>query len=113
MKNRKTIGTAPGGQDNVTEVVRDYKTIREDYAFNGNPFALSEPERSTRLKWIIQNKLSQVDQTLLLMYVDCLSLRKLGRRLGISHTLLAKEINRIKAHVLEEYAKIKSNDDLY
>ena len=92
--------------DNVDGIVRDYKVIRDDYRPSADIFS-EEGERSAALKQIIEEKLTQVDRTLLLMYADCASLRKLGTRLGISHTLLGKEIRRIREQVLEEYAKLK------
>ena len=82
----------------VREVVRDYKTIREDYRFDGSLFA-TEPDKVARVKWVL--------------YCDCLSTRKLGKRLGISHSLVAKEIRRIRETILEEYDKIKDNEHLF
>lgn len=41
--------------------VRDYKEIRAEYAFDPDIFS-SEDERSRRVKWIIDNRLSTVDK---------------------------------------------------
>ncbi len=104
---------APAASDEeVREVVRDYKTIREDYRFDGGLFS-SEPDRTARLKWVLDHRLNDVDRTLIILYCDCLSTRKLGKRLGISHSLVAKEIRRIREHILEEYDKIKDNEHLF
>ena len=100
-----TSSPRPAGGDPVKGVVRDYKTIREEYRYDADIFS-TEADSTARLKWIIENKLSQVDQTLILMYADCMSLRKLGKRLGISHTLLGKEIKRIRGNILAEYNKL-------
>lgn len=86
----------------VMEEVRHYKSIREDYTFDASIFS-TEPERTARLKWIIQHRLTQVEQTIILLYADCQSLRKLGARLGLSHTLVAKEVQRIRKKIIEEY----------
>lgn len=86
-------------------VVREYRVIREDYAFDADIMS-EEPDRIARVKWIIQTKLSEADRTLILMYTDCQSLRKLAARLGISHTLLAKHITRIRKFILAEYDKL-------
>lgn len=86
--------------------VRDYKEIRAEYAFDPDIFN-AEDERSRRVKWIIDNRLSTVDKTIILLYADCLSYRKLGARLRISHVTAGREINRIKRIILAEYAKIK------
>ena len=104
---------APAASDDtVQETVRDYKTIREDYRYDGSIFS-EEPERLARVKWIIDNRLSQVDRTLILLYADCLSLRKLGDRLGLSHTCVAKEIRRIRENILEQYETLKDNEHLF
>ena len=92
--------------------MRDYKSIREDYAFDPSIFS-EEPDRTAIVKWIIANRLSEVDRTLILLYTDCLSYRKLGDRLHLSHTTVAGEIRRIKAFILEEYNKIKDNEHLH
>lgn len=105
MTKTTTNSPRPDVGDPVKGVVRDYKTIREEYRYDADIFS-TEADRTARLKWIIENKLSQVDQTLILMYADCMSLRKLGKRLGISHTLLGKEIKRIRGNILAEYNKL-------
>ena len=48
-----------------------------------------------------------MDRTIILLYADCLSYRKLGKRLGFSHATLAKEVRRIKEKILEEYHKME------
>ena len=62
-----------------------------------------EDERLTRVKKIIDQKLSLADKTIILLYVDCQSYRKLGARLGVSHMTLRREVMRIKKIILEEY----------
>ena len=108
----KTKHTAPASYEEVREAVRDYKTIREDYRFDGSLFA-AEPDKVARVKWVLDHRLSEVDRTLIILYCDCLSTRKLGKRLGISHSLVAKEIRRIRETILEEYNKIKDNEHLF
>lgn len=108
----KTKHAPAASDDSVQEAVRDYKTIREDYRYDGSLFS-DEPDKTARVKWIIDNKLSQVDRTLILLYCDCLSLRKLGKRLGLSHTCVAKEIRRIRETILNEYETIKDYEHLF
>ena len=91
------------------EVARDYKTIREDYRFDASIFS-QEPDRTARLKWIIDNRLTEVERILILLYVDCKSYRKLGKKLTLSHQTCAKEVRRIKAKILEEYKTLEKND---
>lgn len=104
MTKRKHSNAA--GTDEVREIVRDYLDIQKDYVFDPS-LLTEEPERSRRVKWIIDNKLNQVDRTLIILYADYLSLRKLGKRLGLSTYPLGKEIRRIKKYILEEYDKLK------
>ena len=75
-----------------------------------DPSVMNEDESRVRaVKWIIDNKLNRVDKTLILLYADCLSVRKLGKRMGFSHTTMRDEIKRIKAIILDEYNKLQSN----
>lgn len=106
MKNSTTPAPV---RDKAKEAARDYKAIREDYAFVGGVLGMGS-DRVGKVKWILQQRLSDVDRTLLILYADCLSYRKLGKRLGLSHTLVGKEIRRIRAKVLEEYERIKDTD---
>jgi len=84
------------------EVARSYTQLREDYRFDGSIFS-QEPDKVARLKWIIDNRLTDVERILILLYVDRQSYRKLAKELTISHQTLAKEIRRIKAKILTEY----------
>ena len=84
------------------EVVKEYKQIKEDYKFN--PDIMSQDDsRVARIKEIIDTKLSLADKTIILLYVDCQSYRKLGARLGVSHMTLRREVQRIKNIILKEY----------
>ena len=89
------------------EIARDYKSIREDYRWDGSIFS-QEPDRTARIKWIIDNRLTEVERILILLYMDCQSYRKLGQRLGLSHQTCAKEVRRIREKILDEYAKLES-----
>lgn len=87
-------------------IVRDYRDIREDYRSNDDIMS-TEDVRVSRIKEIINTKLSIVDKTLILLYVDCMSYRKLGKRLGLSHMTCRKEIIRIKGIIMNEYESMK------
>ena len=84
---------------------RDFKDIEADYRFDPSIFT-QDGERVAALKYIINNKLSRVDKTLILIYADCMSYRKMGQRLGFSHTTMRNEVKRIKGLILEEYQKL-------
>ena len=87
---------------NEREVVSEYRKIRQDYTYNPD-IMNEEDERLTRLKKIIDQKLSLADKTIILLYVDCQSYRKLGKRLGVSHMTIRREVQRIKNIILKEY----------
>ena len=88
----------------ISEVVKEYRQIKQEYAFDPSIYNPDEP-RVARLKEIIETKLSQADRTILLLYVDCQSLRKLGKKLNLSHMTCRREILRIKKIVLDEYER--------
>ena len=88
------------------EIIRDFRDIKEDYVFDSDIMNM-EDERVHRIKEIINTRLSLVDKTLILLYVDCQSFRKLGERLGLSHMTCRKEIIRIKNIILKEYEKFQ------
>ena len=84
------------------EVIAEFRKIKQDYTYNPD-IMNEEDERLTRIKKIIDTKLSLADKTIILLYVDCQSYRKLGARLGVSHMTLRREVMRIKKIILEEY----------
>lgn len=92
-------------------LARDYKDIREDYRFE-SPAPLEPATKADKVKYIIEKRLGQVDRTIILLYADCHSYRALGKRLGLSHTVIAHEIKRIKAAIVAEYEKIKDNETI-
>lgn len=96
---------------NEKETIHDYKTIREDFRFDGSIFS-AEPRRVAIVKYILDNVLTDVDRILILLYVDEPSYRKLGKRLGISHTTAAQQIRRIKERIRKEYDKLKDHPEL-
>lgn len=86
----------------TNEVVAEFRKIKEEYSYNPD-IMNEEDERLTRVKKIIDQKLSLADKTIILLYVDCQSYRKLGARLGVSHMTLRREVQRIKNIILKEY----------
>lgn len=89
-------------------VVNEYKAITKEYAYKEDIFNEDEP-RANILKYIIFKKLNQVDRTIILLYTDYQSYRKLGRRMGMSHMTIRTEVLRIKKIILEEYERIIDN----
>ncbi len=84
------------------EIVKEYREIKKEYAFHPDIMSPDDP-RVARLKEIIDTRLSQVDKTIILLYCDCQSYRKLGKRMNLSHMTIRREILRIKKIILEEY----------
>lgn len=84
------------------EVIAEFRKIKQEYSYNPD-IMNEEDERLTRVKKIIDTKLSLADKTIILLYVDCQSYRKLGARLGVSHMTLRREVQRIKNIILKEY----------
>lgn len=99
--------SSPSGKPDAAVV--EFKRIAPDYAYDGTVFS-EDDARLAAVKYIINHRLNQVDRTIILLYADCQSFRKLGKRLGFSHMTMAKEVRRIKAAILDEYEKMQNND---
>ena len=84
------------------EIVKEFRQIKQEYAFNPDIMCQDDP-RVSRLKEIIDKKLSQVDKTIILLYADCLSYRKLGKKMRMSHMTIRREVIRIRKIIMEEY----------
>lgn len=84
------------------EVIAEFRKIKQEYSYNPD-IMNEEDERLTRIKKIIEQKLSLADKTIIILYVDCQSYRKLGARLGVSHMTIRREVQRIKNIILKEY----------
>lgn len=87
------------------EIVKEYRQIKEDYKFNPDIMCQDDPKVS-RIKEIIDTKLSQVDKTIILLYADCQSYRKLGAKMHLSHMTVRREVIRIKNIILKEYENL-------
>lgn len=87
------------------EIVRDYREIKEEYAWHPDIFT-KDDERVGKVKEIINTKLSVIDKTIIVLYADCQSYRKLGKRLGVSHMTIRREVQRIKKIIISEYEKV-------
>lgn len=87
---------------NDNKVVETYRLIKEEYAYNPDTMC-KDDERVAKLKKIIDTKLSVVDKTIILLYADLQSLRKLGQVMGVSHATIRTEVQRIKDIIMTEY----------
>ena len=87
------------------EVVKEYRAIKQDYAYDPDIMS-KDDERVAKIKKIIDTKLSLVDKTIILLYVDCQSYRKLAKKMNLSHMTLRREVIRIKNIILKEYENL-------
>lgn len=86
----------------LNDTIVEFRKIRQEYAYDPDIMNPDDP-RVARLKEIINTKLSQADRTIILLYCDCLSYRKLGKIMNFSHMTIRREVNRIKKLILDEY----------
>lgn len=87
------------------EVVREFRAIKQEYAFDPDIMSRDD-ERVSKIKEIIDTKLSLVDKTIILLYADCQSYRKLGAKMHLSHMTIRREVIRIKNIILKEYENL-------
>ena len=90
------------------KVVNEYRAIKQDYAYDADIMSNDDP-RVARLKYIIDTKLSLVDKTIILLYADCQSYRKLGKKMRLSHMTMRRECMRIKKIIIDEYDKMEKH----
>lgn len=73
---------------NLQKLIEDYEP---DYSiFNEDDILIHNIKKAI-------DKLPIADKIIFLLYVEYQSLRKVGKLLGVSHSVIYKEINRIKA----------------
>lgn len=87
---------------NMNNAVNTYKLIRKDYEYSPDVMS-EEDERTTRIKEIIHKHLNTADRTIILLYIDLQSYRKLGVMLGLSHMTVRREVIRIKNEIMKYY----------
>lgn len=87
---------------NMNNAVNTYKLIRRDYEYSPDVMS-EEDERTTRIKEIIHKHLNTADRTIILLYIDLQSYRKLGVMLGLSHMTVRREVIRIKNEIMKYY----------
>lgn len=76
------------------KVVAEFKVIAKDYAYDEDIMCMDD-ERIRAIKKIIDQKLSLVDKTIILLYAELMSYRKLGELMHLSHMTIRKEVKRI------------------
>ena len=79
----------------IEPIVRTFRQIQRDYAYNGSILCEDTPQ-VRRAKWVVEHCLTPADRTIIILYAELGSYRKLGARLGLSHTTVRKEVLRIR-----------------
>lgn len=90
----------------MNEIVQEYKEIKGDYAYNSDMMS-PDDERVAKLKKVINERLSAPDKTIIILYAELQSYRKLGKEFGLSHMTIRREVMRIKKIILDEYRKVR------
>lgn len=83
------------------EVVNEYRMIKEEYAYNPD-IMCKDDERTSRVKYIIDKKLSKSDKIIIDLYIDYQSYRKLGQKMNLCHMTIRREVLRIKNIIMQE-----------
>lgn len=86
----------------LQETLREYRKARAEYRYNPDIMSEDGPIVA-RVKRIIERDLSQADRTIILLYAECGSFRKLGQMLGLSHMTARREVLRIRKAILSKY----------
>ena len=86
-----------------------YKKIINEYNFKELDIFDEDDNRLIYAKQAIK-QLSQSDYIIILLYAELGSLRKVGKELGISHTIVYQEIKRIREEIYNIIKKLEEND---
>ena len=96
--------------DDPRDIVHDFREIAPDYAPNPDALFNEEDDRTRRLKAVIADALEPWERNVIILYADCGSLRKLGKRLGLSHSSVRRVVDEIKAKVLDAYFSLVAKE---
>lgn len=66
-----------------------------------------DEETTGKAALIALNELNTVDRTLMMLYTDLQSYRKLGKMLNISHVAIKMEIDRIREQMIDRMEVLK------
>ncbi len=88
---------------------RDTRDISKDFQIDDSIFN-AEPDKIRRVKEIVLRRLDPVERAIILLYADCGSLRKLGKRLDLSYVSVKGIVDPIKAKILDAYYEMAANE---
>lgn len=89
----------------VSDLKALFPVAAKDYAFNGDIFCEDSPEVA-RLKWILANRLSRGDRTVLLLYAEADNYRLVARSLRVSESYARKRVGQIREKIKAELARM-------
>lgn len=93
----------------IKQLMCSYRDMLEDCKFELDMMC-EETQLVRKLKYIINRKLPVEDKTLILLYADYDSLRKLAGLLGVSHVTVKNRIAGIRKDILSELDKLEGKD---
>lgn len=86
--------------EQAAAIVRQYKKIKNEYAFN--PSILDTDDDNVRtIKRVMEKQLTEVERTIFILYLELNSYRKLGAALGCSHQTIKNEVKKIKDKIIK------------
>lgn len=90
-------------------IMNDINRVMEDY----EPDETIWREYDDTVLWLkrAMNKLEDADRIIFMLYCEYGSLRKVGKKLGVSHSIIYKNIKRIKEQMYDYIRTYCDNDD--
>jgi len=95
--------------DDPRKIVRDFRELLPDYAPNPDALLDEEDDRVRRLKTVISH-LDDWKRNVIVLYADCGSLRKLGKRLDLSHSSTRRVVEEIRQEILDAYYEMVAEE---
>ena len=88
---------------------KELRAILAEYAYN--PDVMNDEEDKVNSVKKALSQIPEADRIIFCLYLDLGASRKVGELLGVSHSTILKEINRIKNKI--RYQIIENGDDIY
>lgn len=92
----------------MTKILTNLKNVMEDYKPDYSIWR-EDDEDMLMLKMALDS-LEESDRIIFVLYAEWGSLRKVGKKLGVSHSIIYKNISRIKRE-LYDFIKANCNND--
>lgn len=91
-------------------IVKNLNRVLEDYKADYSIWR-EDDDDMMNLKQAIDS-LSESDRIIFVLYAEYGSLRKVGKQLGVSHSIIYKNVRRIKLQMLEWIKNNTNNEEL-